>query len=85
MLHSHVTEVSRSTFTDTVIVEKLKRANDDKDYAECIDSKIIKNNKTSEWIRTIDLLFKKQEEKPLCYRAVLKRRNIRETFDSDRV
>ena len=44
-LQSHVTEVSRSTFTDTVLVKKTKRANEDKVYAECTESKKFKDNR----------------------------------------
>ena len=56
MLHR---EVSRSTFTDTINVKKTKRSNEDKDYAECIDSKIIKDKRGPGRIRTTDLLFTK--------------------------
>ena len=44
-LQSHVTEVSRSTFTDTVLVKKTKRANEDKVYAKCTESKKFKDNR----------------------------------------
>ena len=44
-LQSHVTEVSRSTFTDTVLVKKTKRANEDKVYAECTESKKFKDKR----------------------------------------
>ena len=45
MLQSYVTDVSRSTFTDTVMVKKTKRANEDKVYAECTESKKFKDNR----------------------------------------
>ena len=40
--------------------KKTKRANEDKDYAECIDSKIIKDKRGPGRIRTTDLLFTRQ-------------------------
>ena len=42
MLHR---EVSRSPFTDTINVKKTKRFNEDKDYAECTESKKFKDNR----------------------------------------
>ena len=44
MLQSHVTDVSRSTFTDSY-GQKTKRANEDKVYAECTESKKFKDNR----------------------------------------
>ena len=52
-------ELSSTSLPDSY-GQKTKRANEDKVYAECIDSKIIKDKRGSGRIRTTDLLFTRQ-------------------------
>ena len=66
MLHSHVTEVSRSTFTDRVIVKKPKEPMRIKSMQNVPRAKHSKITEAIGQIRTTDLLFTRQKEQPLC-------------------
>ena len=78
-------EVSRSTFTDTVMVKKPKEPMTIKSMQNVPRAKYSKIIEAIGRIRTTDLLFTRQKEQPLCFRAVLERGNRSETFDSNQV
>ena len=62
MLQSHVTDVSRSTFTDTVMVKKPKEPMRIKSMQNVPRAKNSKITEAIGWIRTTDLLFLRQEQ-----------------------
>ena len=62
MLQSHVTEVSRSTFTDTVMVKKPKEPIRIKSMQNVPRAKNSKITEDIGRIRTTDLLFLRQEQ-----------------------
>ena len=62
MLQSHVTEVSRSTFTDTVMVKKPKELMRIKSMQNVPGAKNSKITEAILRIRTTDLLFLRQEQ-----------------------
>ena len=61
MLQSHVTEVSRSTFTDTVMVKKPKEPMRIKSMQNVPRAKYSKITEAIGQIRTTDLLFTRQK------------------------
>ena len=62
MLQSHVTDVSRSTFTDTVMVKKPKEPMRIKSMQNVPGAKYSKITEAIGRIRITDLLFLRQEQ-----------------------
>ena len=78
-------EVSSSTLPDMVMVKKPKEPMTIKSMQNVPRAKYSKIIEAIGRIRTTDLLFTRQKEQPLCFRAVLERGNRSETFDSNQV
>ena len=78
-------EVSSSTLPDMVMVKKPKEPMTIKSMQNVPRAKYSKVTEAIGRIRTTDLLFTRQKEQPLCFRAVLERGNRSETFDSNQV
>ena len=78
-------EVSSNTLPYMVMVKKPKEPMTIKSMQNVPRAKYSKIIEVIGRIRTTDLLFTRQKEQPLCFKAVLERGNRSETFDSNQV